>query len=110
MKDVILVTNVEGSSKHAIHEDAEATLERLHTALAKDDTAQTHKTILYENVLKDQLLPLLLAVRVETQPRLLSLIIRLVLDNYNTIRSFKKLVGIFTISSNKHEQMNSIAE
>ena len=76
MKDVILVTNVEGSSKHAIHEDAEATLEKLHSALAKDDSADIHKNILYENVLKNQLIPLLLAVRVETQPRLLSLIIR----------------------------------
>ena len=76
MKDVILVTNIEGSSKHAIHEEAESTLERLHTALVKDDTAETHKHILYDNVLRDQLIPLLLTVRVETQPRLLSLIIR----------------------------------
>ena len=76
MKDVILVLSVEGSSKHVIHEDAEATLEKLHASLVKDTTGEIHKNVLYESVLRKQLIPLLLIVKVETQPRLLSLIIR----------------------------------
>jgi len=76
MKDVILVTVPEGSTKHVIHEDAEVTLENLHETLFNDNTAELHKSILYDNVLKNQLIPLLLSVRFETQPKLLSLIIR----------------------------------
>jgi len=105
MKDVILVTNVEGSSKHAIHDDAEATLEKLHSALAKDDTADIHKHILYENVLKNQLIPLLLAVRVETQPRLFSLIIRvlcLLTSQYSLLNT--------TVDKNTEEARDSYNE
>ena len=76
MKDVILVTVAEGSSKHVIHDDAETTLETLSEALSNDNTSELHKSILYEAVLRNQLIPLLLAVRFETQAKLLSSIIR----------------------------------
>ena len=76
MRDVILVTVSEGSSKFVICQDAEETLKELAGALSTDDTAEIHQSILYDRVLKDQLIPLLLTVRFEIQPSLLSSVIR----------------------------------
>ena len=76
MKDVLLVSVAEGSSRYVICDDAEDTLKKLTAALTADDTADIRKNILNEKILKNQLIPLLLTVKFETQPRLLSIVIR----------------------------------